>query len=433
MNTINRHLVRSRTWAKARQSTTRPTFSHRFQSNNRAPASSSIINSANDYFSSLRWKAANALTSSLPEEERSQLLEQVSKANPLVDEKFEEKEEEEESTVPQLSIDEIVAATRAQEVESHRQRWETEKGKLMAEAEEAARKRVETDLMIQKRQLAFELWKKDLEREKNDDSFETITQEKTSKKLGEHPVLGPVLVDLGSKRIHVVSAQSLAAIPVWKKQRIYRHSRAKNMASDKMKTLHLGLPGIIGIYERSDGHLSIIDGQHRVGMLKELQEKASSSPSFDFQKILVEVYPQPDDLDEAKHSKDIFLEVNKAEPVKLVDLPGVAKSSHRKIINETAQLIIEQYPAMFSHSQRCRVPHLNEDNLRDALFASKVIDRHSIRSSKQMIKWMMEQNDFMAEKFEKDADAKQLVSVNALKKADKHKFYLGLGMDWLYN
>ena len=35
------------------------------------------------------------------------------------------------------------------------------------------------------------------------------------------------------------------------------------MAQDKMKTLHLGMPGIIALHEDSNGALSIIDGQHR--------------------------------------------------------------------------------------------------------------------------------------------------------------------------
>jgi hypothetical protein len=379
--------------------------------------------SNNQASESIRWKAANALTSSLPEKERNQLLE---KLEPKMKEKKSTETAEEERTAPDRSIDEIVAAARAQEAEVHQKRWSTVKNELMKEAEDAARKRVESDLMIQKRQMAFEAWKKDLEKEKS----ETTTVVKEESKLSVHPILGPVLADLGTKRLHVTSAASLSAIPVWKKQRIYRHSRAKTMASDKMKTLHLGVPGVIGIYESSDGSLSIIDGQHRVGMLKELKEQGPEN--FDFEQISVEVYSQPDGLDEAAHAQALFLEVNKAEPVKLVDLPGVAKASHRKVINETAILIMERFPDMFSASQRCRAPHLNEDNLRDALFASNVIDRHSIRTTKQLDEWIMKQNEAMGTKFQDEGNQK-LVPANALKKADKYGFFLGLGSDWLYN
>jgi hypothetical protein len=209
-----------------------------------ASQSSSIFNAANDYFSSLRWKAAGTLTSSLAEEERNQLMQKL-------EPKFEDKHSEKDNHVPERSIDEAVAAARAQEVELHQQKWEDQKEQLLQEAEEAARARVESDLLIQKRQLAFEAWKRDLEKETNQSTTTSITTAAaaTQENVGDHPILGPVLYDLGHKRIHVASAKALASIPVWKKQRIYRHGRAKSMASDKMKTLHLGLPGIIGIYE----------------------------------------------------------------------------------------------------------------------------------------------------------------------------------------
>ena len=228
--------------ARACQSLT--TNSTRFKSSKpSASQSTSFFNSANDYFSGLRWRAANALTSTLPEEERNQLLETLDpKAS-------EEKVVEEESTVPQISIDEAVAAARAREAELNHEKWEKQKEKLMAEAEEAARARVESDLMIQKRQLAFEAWKKELEREKNESEN---SREAKQTHVGDHPILGPIVIDLGHKRIHVASAKALASIPVWKKQRVYRHDRVKLMASDKLKSLHIGLPGVIGIFEVSE-------------------------------------------------------------------------------------------------------------------------------------------------------------------------------------
>jgi hypothetical protein len=54
----------------------------------------------------------------------------------------------------------------------------------------------------------------------------------------------------------------------------------------------------------------------------------------------VEVYPQQQQdndtfVDADKHATELFLEVNKAEPVKLVDMPGVAKKADRKSILPT--------------------------------------------------------------------------------------------------
>lgn len=421
---------------KLRFKSTKPDPSHQ---DGNSSSGGGLFGSANDYLSTLRWKAANALTSSLPPEEQSKLLESVSKSTQptsssssvnLAKPKEIAAEAEDDSHVPEQSIAEAVAAARAQEAQLQEAKWERERDQLVQEAEEAARKRIESDLAIQKRRLAFEAWKRDLESSQQENKAVSETVAQTAQE--EHPVLGPALVDLGHKRIHLVSAKALAAIPVWKKQRIYRHSRAKSMATDKAKSMQLGLPGIIGIFEDKNGFLSILDGQHRVGMLQVLQEKeASGDFEFDFDKILVEVYPHQGEGDGSRLAQDIFLEVNKAEPVKLVDLPGIATKKDRNIINDGAQRLNDAFPDMFKPSQRCRPPHLNIDNLRDALFASNAIAKHSLTTPKALEKWMMEQNQELANKYEQEEFQKQ-VSVAALKKAQQYNFYLGLDSSWLY-
>lgn len=140
-----------------------------------------------------------------------------------------------------------------------------------------------------------------------------------------HPVLGPIVSDLGYKRIHLVSSGKLGTLPVWNKNRIYRNDRAKFMAGEKMKSMHLGFPGIICVHEDKEGKLSILDGQHRVGMMAAIREKRNKdrealgstyADDFMFDQVLVEVYPQsPESSD--KHAEEIFMEINKAEPVKL--------------------------------------------------------------------------------------------------------------------
>ena len=59
----------------------------------------------------------------------------------------------------------------------------------------------------------------------------------------------------------------------------------------------------------------------------------ADNAGIDFDRILVEVFPQPtmkippspiDDNDD-NHAQEIFTEINKAEPVKLVDMPGTMK------------------------------------------------------------------------------------------------------------
>lgn len=166
-------------------------------------------------------------------------------------------------------------------------------------------------------------------------------------------------------------------------------------------------------------------------MLKVLEENEGTA-EFEFDKILVEVYPPKVGVDEESHAKDLFLEVNKAEPVKLVDLPGMAKAADRKVINEGADRLQERFPDMFSPSQRCRSPHLNIDNLRDALFASNVIQKHSLKTPKALEDWMMGQNEMLATKFQAEEN-RLLVPASALKKAEKYDFYLGLDSSWFYN
>ena len=206
--------------------------------------------SVGDYFSSLRWKAANALTSNLPDEERNLLLDKLQDGEKSVQEAANHEEDELDETSYEPSIDEAIAAAKLQEAERYEQKWERDKQELTEEAERAARSRIESDIEIQKRQIAFEAWKSELERErqKQDDAAAGM-EDATKGKIGDHPVLGQMIADLGYKRIHLASSKNLATIPIWKKQRIYRMERSKNMATEKMKTLHLGLPGVIGIFE----------------------------------------------------------------------------------------------------------------------------------------------------------------------------------------
>ncbi len=162
-----------------------------------------------------------------------------------------------------------------------------------------------------------------------------------------------------------------------------------------------------------------------------LKKKVTEDDAFDFENVLVEVYPAQEEQKQDSQVQDLFFEVNKAEPVKLVDMPGVAKAKDRKIITEVAESLRQKYPDMFSESQRCRSPHLNVDNLRDALFASKIIEKHSLKTSKAMEEWILQKNEMLEIEFQDEANQK-LANANALKKANRLKFYLGLDSSWLY-
>lgn len=173
-----------------------------------------------------------------------------------------------------------------------------------------------------------------------------------------------------------------------------------------------------------------MDGQHRVGMMSLMLENSTSD--VDLSNILVEVYPQHVDHGD-NHAENLFAEINKAEPVKLIDMPGVAKVSERNIISNAAERLLNKFPGMFSDSQRCRAPNLNIDNLRDEIFAAKILTRHNIKSGAALEKWMLAQNELLQEKLSNSEELGKSFSDNQLQKANENKFYLGLDKSWYYN
>ena len=215
--------------------------------------SSFLWDAPQEFWSSLRRQAATALTSSLSPDEQQDLLAKLghsTKAAPEVPAVTkDEKQEDYDSLFVQKSIAEAVAEARLQEAAMQSKKWDQEREKIMQDAKKAAQQQVETELRIQK----FQKWQSEVQQAQLT-SMETNASEETADALetpesDAHPILGHALVDLGYKRVHVVSAKQLATIQVWKKQRIYRHNRSKTMAQDKLKTLHLGMPGVIGLHE----------------------------------------------------------------------------------------------------------------------------------------------------------------------------------------
>ena len=151
--------------------------------------------------------------------------------------------------------------------------------------------------------------------------------------------------------------------------------------------------------------------------------------NFDLERILVEVFSSHKSQDLAE---DIFVEINKSEPIKLVDMPGIAKAGDRKMITVAAAKLVEEYPDMFRPSQQCRAPHLNVDNLRDAIFASDIIKRHELTTSAALVKWLLAQNEILRVRYD-DTSVSAKTNSKALEKAKEFNFYLGLESSWLYN
>lgn len=407
--------------------------------NGTLPDASALVNELSEnlqenlpkYFAALRLGAATALTASLETQEQQRLLEKIQgvaeqEAKPSGD------DDPLQRTKP--SVGETIAGISIQEAQRQKAQWEREKEILIQNAEMAARERVEKDLLIQEQRLLLEelrmVGASEEEQINAEDVFwKSLSETNSSVNSSVNPVLGEAVLDLGYKRVHVVSAKTLTTIPIWKKQRIYRQARAKAMAADKLATAEMGLPGIIALYEDDEGQLSILDGQHRVGMMAIMgfQNPSLSEECSFLKNVLVEVFPKTPKF----NPQDIFSEINKAEPIKLVDMPGMATQKDNKVITSAVDKLELKYREMFKPSQRCRAPHVNNDNLRDAIFASNVIKRHSLTTSKSLVDWCLAQNGLLKLKYDKEPPV--TVSEKVLAKAKKYDFFLGLDTSWLYN
>jgi len=400
------------------------------------PSTQGVLKAASSLLSNLHVKIASSLTSSLQPKDRERLLQSlnIKISNQDQNELEKHRKEHEEEGRIHNTIGQAVAAAVANEALKNKSLTDREREEIWNKAEQATLERVKHEILLKDRN-------KDSKEAaiSSNDAQDNIQQEHhQQQQYHHHPILGPTLVDLGYKRIHLASAQTLSSIPIWEKQRIYRHDRAKAMAQDKLKSIELGLPGVISLHESIEGKLSILDGQHRVGMMTLLQEKKKDDAKINLilNQILVEVFPQSSTAATAtaavedSHAQDLFTEINKAEPVKLLDMPGVAKVSDRRIINEASSILQDTYPEMFKPSQRCRSPHLNVDNLRDAIFAAGIINKHNLKNHKALVSWILQQNEELGKKYQEECPSS--ISVAALKKAKQYGFYLGLDSAWLY-
>ena len=285
-----------------------------------------------------------------------------------------------------------------------------------------------------------------------------------------HPILGKSLGRYGNRSLYMMNVQMLKNIPVWEKQRVYRKERAKKIADSYLSKNReadepITIPGTIAIYEKgwetpkyhlealrevgsvnverskrqqtnkvkeslkeARSRYGIIDGQHRVGAMRHLHNEGK----FD-EPILVEVFS----LKHEDEVSELFLDINKAEPVKDVDLPGAASTHDREILLSAVTALQFQFPAFFKESTKCRKPNLNADNFRDALFQSKVIERRKIKTDEDLVNYLLQKNAELSERtdmewaaFAPSPTAPSKAFMNQIAKAREGGFFLGLVNDW---
>lgn len=110
----------------------------------------------------------------------------------------------------------------------------------------------------------------------------------------------------------------------------------------------------------------------------------------------------------------------------------MASASDRKIITDAVKKLHDKYQEMFSPSQRCRVPNVNVDNLRNSIFGANILTRHRLTTSAQLIDWLLVQNAALGEEYANNEEKRQFVQANSWTKARTNDFYLGLESSWLY-
>jgi hypothetical protein len=164
----------------------------------------------------------------------------------------------------------------------------------------------------------------------NETSLSTQTTKSSQWKIPEdisdnhllHPVMGEKKADLVYKMVYITSVSRLIQAPVWEKQRILRPDRSARIAEYKIKAGSASsIPGVITMYlNKVTNEVGIVDGQHRVGALMLLAEQGHWNPYV--RNITVDVFTVESDEDVSA----LFREINSAEPVRLIDMPGEVSS-----------------------------------------------------------------------------------------------------------
>ena len=134
--------------------------------------------------------------------------------------------------------------------------------------------------------------------------------------------------------------------------------------------------------------------------------------------MIVEVYPVRDESD----IKRLYLEVNKGESVKEIDLPDQLAPERKLVIDGACALLQKAYPEMHKPSDRCRPPHVHRDTLRNKLFHTPAA--HQAGTAEELHRMLLRVNDRLRGRPYGQWPSR--VRDKPLKKAKQHGLFLGL-------
>ncbi len=158
-----------------------------------------------------------------------------------------------------------------------------------------------------------------------------------------------------------------------------------------------------------------------------LSPPRSSSRPFggehsDFE-LVVEVYA----VRSEEEVKALYLEVNKAESVKEIDLPDTIAPDHKRHIDAACRLLQEMYPRMHKPSERCKPPHVHRDTLRTRLMDHRAT--RGVADGAELLSMILAVNEKLKERPPGSWPDRL---TKAVEKARRYGFYLGLNdFAWL--
>ena len=147
---------------------------------------------------------------------------------------------------------------------------------------------------------------------------------------------------------------------------------------------------------------------------------------------------------EEKYSTTSLTAVNKVETLATNQNPiastkatktikKINQADHIAILTEAIETLAKLKPDMFKPSSRCKPPHLNIDVLRDDLFQSDFLQRHSLLTSSDLLTKLHELNQKQKGSIPQTHAVEVSKSMqSATQKAFEHDFFLGLDKAWMY-
>jgi len=254
-----------------------------------------------------------------------------------------------------------------------------------------------------------------------------ITHSKTSHpQFITHKVFGSLVHQSYGRDVYIASAKTfLGNVPLWLEQRPCDMKRVQEICEAKNEQPLF--PGVISVFEfpvtfvpslTTPQTRAIFDGQHRCLALHSMLECGIVTDMA----LIVEVF----NVTSRQQIIDLYIEINKSQPVQEIDVPDAIASGKKRCIDEACSELAQRYAKCISTTPACRPPNVHLPSLRSRLFRSQVIDRRNLRSPAELLSVLLGINEELASRPEWPARQGR-----ALKKAQANGFFLGMTQGWL--